>query len=63
MLAHINHLRSLHDQLKEMGQTIDDKELAMTVLASLPEEFKPLTRPWMLLVRTISRMKKSKQCF
>ena len=42
MLAHINHLRSLHDQLKEMGQTTDDKELAMTVLASLPEEFKPL---------------------
>ena len=27
-----------------MGQTIDDKELAMTVLASLPEEFKPLLK-------------------
>ena len=42
MLEHISHLRSLHDQLKEMGVNIDDKELAMTLLASLPEEFKPL---------------------
>ncbi|CAB3979797.1 Hypothetical predicted protein [Paramuricea clavata] len=42
MLEHINNLRSLHDQLKEMGVNIDDKELTMTVLASLPEEFKPL---------------------
>ena len=42
MLEHINNLRSLHDQLKEMVVNIDDKELAMTVLASLPEEFKPL---------------------
>ena len=25
-----------------MGVSIDDKELAMTLLASLPEEFKPL---------------------
>lgn len=42
MLEHITHLRSLHDQLKEMGVSVDDKELAMTLLASLPEEFKPL---------------------
>ena len=42
MLEHISHLRSLHDQLKEMGVNIDDKELAMTLLASLPEEFKAL---------------------
>lgn len=42
MLTHINHLRSLHDQLKEMGASIDDKELAMTLLSSLPDEFKPL---------------------
>ena len=42
MLAHINHLRSLHDQLREMGIEINDKELAMTLLASLPEDFKPL---------------------
>ena len=42
MLEHISHLRSLHDQLKEMGVSIDDKELAMTLLASLPEEFKAL---------------------
>ena len=42
MLEHINHLRSLYDQLKEMGVNIDDKELAVTLLASLPEEFKPL---------------------
>ena len=41
MLEHISYLRSLHDQLKEMGVSIDDKELAMTLLASLPEEFKP----------------------
>lgn len=42
MLEHISHLRSLHDQLKEMGVNVEDKELAMTLLASLPEEFKPL---------------------
>ena len=42
MLKHINNLRLLHDQLKEMGVNIDDKELAMTVLASLPKEFKLL---------------------
>ena len=42
MLEHISHLRSLHNQLKEMGVNIDDKELAMTLLASLPEEFKLL---------------------
>ena len=32
----------MHDQLKEMGVDVDDKELAMTLLACLPEEFKPL---------------------
>ena len=42
MLEHLNHMKSLHDQLREMGCTMDDKELAMTVLASLPSEFKPL---------------------
>ena len=42
MLEHINHLKSLHDQLKEMGVDIDDKELAMTLLASLPDEYKAL---------------------
>ena len=42
MLEHVNQLRSLHDQLKEMGETVNDKELAMALLASLPEEFKPL---------------------
>ena len=42
MLEHIGKLRSLHDQLKEMGVEIDDKELAMTLLASLREDYKPL---------------------
>ena len=42
MLAHINQLRSLHDQLKEMGSEINYEELAITLLPSLPEEFKPL---------------------
>ena len=42
MLEHINHVKSLHDQLKEMGANIDDGELAMTLLASLLDEFKPL---------------------
>ena len=37
-----SRLRSLHDQLKEMGVEIDDKELAMTLLPSLPEDYKPL---------------------
>ena len=38
MLEHINHLKSLHDQLKEMGVDIDDKGVAMTLLANLPDE-------------------------
>ena len=42
MLEHINHVKSLDDQLKEMGANIDDGELAMTLLASLPDEIKPL---------------------
>ena len=42
MLEHINHLKSLHDQLKEMGVNTDNGELTMTLLASLPDEFKPL---------------------
>lgn len=42
MMEHVSQLKSLHDQLKEMNVSIDDKELAMTLLASLPEEFKPL---------------------
>ena len=42
MLEHVNQLRPLHDQLKEMGETVNDTELAMTLLASLPREFKPL---------------------
>ena len=42
MLDHISNLKSLHDQLKEMGVNVDDKELAMTLLASLPEKYKPL---------------------
>ena len=42
MLQHINRLKSLHEQFKEMGAAIDDQELAMTLLSSLPEEFKPL---------------------
>ena len=44
MLDHISRLRSLHDQLKETGENIDGKELAMTQLrlASLPEDYKPL---------------------
>ena len=42
MLEHISKLRSLHDQLREMGVEINDKELAMTLLTSLPEDYKPL---------------------
>ena len=42
MLEHINHMKSLHDQLREMGVEIDDQELAMTLLASLPDEYMPL---------------------
>ena len=34
MLEHISHLRSLHDQLKKVGVSIDDTELAMTLLVS-----------------------------
>ncbi|XP_046860186.1 uncharacterized protein LOC124453408 [Xenia sp. Carnegie-2017] len=49
MLEHIN-IKSLHDQLKEMGASIDDKELAMTLLASLPDKCKPLITALMLLV-------------
>eukprot|EP00794_Sanderia_malayensis_P004356 gene4356-4937_t len=42
MLEHINTLKSLYDQLRGMGAEIDDQELAMTLLASLPDDFKPL---------------------
>ena len=42
MLDHISNLKSLHDLLKEMGVDVDDKELAMTLLDSLPEKYKPL---------------------
>jgi hypothetical protein len=42
MLEHINHVKSLHDKLREIGVNIDDRELAMTLLASLQDEFKPL---------------------
>ena len=42
MSDHINHVKSLHGQLKEMGANIDYGELAMTLLASLPVEIKPL---------------------
>ena len=42
MLGHINHMRSLHDQLREMGINVDDeRELSMMLLGSLPE-YKPL---------------------
>ena len=40
MLQHISYLRSLDDQLKEMEVCVYDKQWAMTLLASLPEEFK-----------------------
>ena len=42
MLDHINRIKSLHDQLSEMGIECDDKELAMILLASLPESYNPL---------------------
>ena len=42
MLDHISNLKSLHDHLKEMGVNVGDKELAMTLLASLPEKYKTL---------------------
>ena len=42
MSEHISRLRSLHDMFIEMDVQIDDKELAMTLLVSLPEDCKPL---------------------
>ena len=39
MLEHIGYLKRLHDQLHEMGIEINDKELATTLLASLPDDF------------------------
>ena len=41
MLDHINRIKSIHDQLREMGVQYDI-ELAMTLLASLPESYNPL---------------------
>lgn len=41
-MDNISRLRSLQDQLKEMGESIDDKEVAMTLLASLPKDYKSL---------------------
>ena len=43
MLDHVGNLKSLHDELEEMGVNVDDdKDLAMTLPASLPEKYKPL---------------------
>jgi len=42
MLEHTKYLKSLHDQLREMGVDVNDQELAMTLLASLPDEYVPL---------------------
>ena len=35
-------MKSLHDQLREMRIQHDDKDLAMTLLMSLSDNFKPL---------------------
>ena len=35
---HVRKLCELHNEMKELGEPIDDKELAMTLLASLPFE-------------------------
>ena len=32
----------MHNYLREMGENIDNTELAMALLASLPEHYKPL---------------------
>ena len=42
MLDHINWIKSVHDQLREIGVQYDDKQLAMSLLASLPESYNPL---------------------
>ena len=42
IVDHINWIKSLHDQLREIGVQYDDKELVMTLLASLPESYNPL---------------------
>ena len=40
---HINCMKTLHDQLNEMGDTITDKQLVCDLLASLPlEKYEPL---------------------
>ena len=43
MIAHVSKLQKLQEELKEMGEKIDDQELAMTLLGSLPlEKYKTL---------------------
>ena len=44
LITSVINLKSLHDQLKEMGVNIDHKELVMTLLASLPEKYKTIAR-------------------
>ena len=62
MLEHLNHMKSLHDQLREMGCTMDDKELAMTVLLVYQVSSNRCLLHSMLLVKQICHLRKSKEC-
>ncbi|HVX00073.1 MAG TPA: hypothetical protein VHA52_06550 [Candidatus Babeliaceae bacterium] len=50
MQAHINYVRELAEKLDAIGDPVRDKDIAMTLLSSLPEDYDPLivalqTRP------------------
>ena len=36
MLEHLDCMKTLHDRLKEMGNTVTDKQLACDLFASFP---------------------------
>ena len=43
VVQHINNLKVLHEELRQMGENISDKDLAMTLIGSLPhDEFQSL---------------------
>ena len=42
MQAHVNGIRDLADQLDAIGSAVDDSDIAMTLLCSLPEDYESL---------------------
>ncbi|XP_063716146.1 uncharacterized protein LOC134843795 [Symsagittifera roscoffensis] len=39
VVQHVNDLKNLHEELRQMGEEISDKDLAMTLIGSLPHDY------------------------